>query len=124
MKKIYDLIATSITGIIAGVIIILISVFISLRVCAQQTNQYCEKCVRLEKSILNILYVIERDKPDYVMDVLSEYDEWYILEELIGPIPPVIKDSTYHKLHQVFPDLPARKSKPDKHIDTVKNIDI
>lgn len=76
---------------------------------------YCEKCVRMEKSIRNILIDVEIHDPDYVMDVLCETDDWMILEDLIGPInPPVIKDSTYRRLRLVFPDLPAQQAIPDK----------
>ena len=115
MKKFYNLIKTAITGIIAGMIIILISVFISLRVCAQKTNAYCEKCVRMEKSIRGILYMVEQHDADFVMDVLSETSEWIILEDIIGPInPPIIPDSVHKKMKQVFPDLPAKQAKPDK----------
>ena len=78
---------------------------------------YCEKCVRMEKSIRGILYTVEQHDPNFVMDVLSESSEWMILEELIGPInPPIIPDSVHKKMKQVFPDLPAEKAKPDKPI--------
>lgn len=100
-------------------IIFCLAICISLVNCAStqqaKSDAYCEKCARLEKSILEILYVIEKDNPDYVLDVLSESDEWYILEELIGPIPPVIiKDSTYRRMRLAFPDMPAEQAKPIK----------
>lgn len=105
-------------------LIIGVSVFLSIKACgAEQQQPYCEKCARLEKSIINILYVVEEHDPDFVLDVLSERDEWYILEELIGPIPPVIiKDSTYRRMRNVFPDLPARQAKPDTlcHVKSIK----
>ena len=87
-----------------------LAICISLVNCAStqrtKSDAYCEKCARLEKSILEILYVVEEHDPNFVLDVLSETDEWCILEELIGPIPPVIiRDSTYRRMHQVFPDL-------------------
>ena len=96
-----------------------LAICISLVNCAstQQTKSdaYCEKCARLEKSILEILYTVEEHDPNFVLDVLSETDEWCILEELIGPIPPVIiKDSTYRRMRLVFPDMPAEQAKPIK----------
>lgn len=84
---------------------------------ANERAFYCEKCVRMEKSIRGILYTVEQHDPNFVMDVLSESSEWMILEELIGPInPPIIPDSVHKKMKQVFPDLPAEKAKPDKPI--------
>ena len=101
------------------VIILLLGVIFA----SYTVDKYCEKCARLEKAIINILYVIEEDNPDYVLDVLCETDEWCVLEELIGPIPPVIiNDSTHKKMKQVFPDLPAEPSKPNKKINPVENI--
>lgn len=80
-----------------------------------ESDTYCERCVRLEKAILNILYIVEEDNQDYVLDVLSETDEWCVLEDMIGPInPPIIKDSTYRRMRNVFPDLPAQQAKPIK----------
>lgn len=35
-----------------------------------------------------------------------------------------IPDSTYRKLRQVFPDLPAEQTVPDKHLKTVKQIEL
>jgi hypothetical protein len=100
-------------------IILGLAICISLVNCAstQQTKSdaYCEKCAILEKNIINLLYMIEKDNPNYVLDVLSETDEWYTLEELVGPIyPPVIKDSTHRRMRNVFPDLPAEQAKPIK----------
>ena len=94
-------------------------VCISLVSCvsAQHTESdtYCERCTRLEKAILDILYIVEEDNQDYVLNVLSKRDEWYILEDMIGPInPPIIKDSTYRRMRNVFPDLPAQQAKPVK----------
>jgi hypothetical protein len=100
----------------------LIPVFLLIVLCSCVVKQqYCERCARLEKAILNIMYVVEKDNPDYVLDVLYETDEWCVLEELVGPIPPVIiTDSTHKKMKQVFPDLPSEPSKPDKPIKQVR----
>jgi hypothetical protein len=109
--------------LLSFILIIGVSVFLSIKACgAEQQQPYCEKCARLEKSIINILYVVEEHDPDFVLDVLSETDEWCILEELIGPIPPVIiKDSTYRRMRLAFPDLPAQQVKPDTicKVDTI-----
>lgn len=100
-------------------IILGLAICISLVNCAStqqaKSDAYCEKCAILEKNIINLLYMIEKDNPNYVLDVLSETDEWYVLEELVGPIyPPVIKDSTYRRMRLVFPDMPAKQAKPIK----------
>jgi len=87
-----------------------------------KSDAYCEKCARLEKAIIDILYVVEEHDADFVLDVLSETDEWCILEELIGPIPPVIiKDSTYRRMRLAFPDLPVQQVKRDTicKVDTI-----
>lgn len=74
-------------------------------------EQQCKRCMRMEKSIRHILIDIEEHDPDFVMDVLSETDDWFILEDLISPIEPpvIINDSTYRKLRRVFPDLPKEQ---------------
>ena len=97
-------------------IFVLTWLFTSL-IRANEKKMYCEKCIRMEKSIRGILYEVERHDANFVMDVLSETSEWMILEELIGPInPPVIPDSVHKKMKQVFPDLPAERAKTDKPI--------
>lgn len=96
-------------GVLIACIIMLICGLVAFS--PYKEKAYCEKCVRMEKSIRNLLIDIEIHDPDFVMDVLSETDDWLILEDLMGPInPPVIKDSTYRKLRNVFPDLPAEQA--------------
>lgn len=91
-------------------------------VVASTTNAYCEKCIRLKKAVRDVMYVVEEDNPDYVMDVLSETDEYLILTDLIGDLNLVhIPDSNYRKLRNVFPDIPSEQAKPDKQIKKVEN---
>lgn len=93
----------------------IIVILISLAIFFSSANKYCEKCVLMEKYVRNILIDVEIHDPDFVMDVLCETDDWQCLEDLIGPInPPVIRDSTYRKLRNVFPDLPSKQIQNDK----------
>ena len=107
-KKIYN-----VGGIlIATFVALLIVLFCTLHAAAQQKQHYrvrCERCVELEYAIKQLLIVIEEDQTDYVLDVLSETDEWDYVDRLLNE-DCMIPDSTYRKLRKVFPDLPAKQA--------------
>ena len=97
---------------LAAFAIIVIIMALCVSFCSsKEPEPYCERCILMEKYIRHILYDVEEHDPDFVMDVLCETDDWEALEDLIGPInPPIIKDSVYRKLRNVFPDLPAKQA--------------
>lgn len=68
----------------------------------------CERCLILEYNIQKLMNTIEEDYPDYVLDVLSETDEWIDLEELVSE-RSIVTDSAYRKLRNTLPDLPSKQ---------------
>lgn len=68
----------------------------------------CERCLILEYNVQKLMNTVEEDYPDYVLDVLSETDEWIELEELVSE-RPIVTDSMYRKLRNTSPDLPSKQ---------------
>ena len=91
--------------LVASITMLLIVCFCS----AYALQKKCGRCLKLEHAIIQVLTIIEEDNQDYVLDVLSETDEWNTLYELLNE-SNIIRDSTYHKLRTVFPDLPAKQA--------------
>ena len=94
------------------VVILSLAFFGMYSMCSAQTTTKvtkCERCIKLEHAIIQVLAIIEEDETDYVLDVLSETDEYCTLYELLNENYS-IPDSTYRKMRQVFPDLPAKQA--------------
>lgn len=106
--KLYDsknVVAIAIITIISGLSVLFYDSY------AEQTKQTvptCEHCIELEQAITQVLQTIRADVNDYYLDVLCETEEYCNLIDVLNK-PYTIPDSSYHKMREVFPDLPAQQ---------------